>query len=161
MTHTSTVLFGIEAGTLKGLDTLKWTLRALKKFSEILSISTIVQTNSNGDNSILRVVLKAGLSLKPEQIIQELSILEVEYNENIKVLETMRTFLLTYDQRVCLTPALILPHPQLTENHAWLYCSWEVWRNYRHPILEVTLDQLISSSSIENVEFFSQAKSLS
>lgn len=160
MSQSSTALFGIEAGLLKGLDTLRWTLESLQRFAEITAVSTVVQSNIDTARPSLRVVVKTSLIISPDQVIKELVEIENEYDEKIKVMEPMRCFLLAYDQLVTLTPILTLPHPQMIANPSWLYCSFEVWRNYRHPVLELTLERLLSQSKVTNVEFFSQGKSV-
>lgn len=160
MSQNSTALIGIEAGLLKGLDTLRWTLESLQRFAEITAVSTVVQANTETERPSLRVVIKTSLAIRPDQVIKELIQIENEYDEKVKVMEPMRCFLLTYDQVVTITPNLTLPHPQIISNSSWLYCCFEVWRNYRHPVLDLTLERLLTQVNVTNVEFFSQGKSV-
>lgn len=160
MSTNATVLIGIEVGLLRGVETLRWACESLQRFCEVSAISSVVQCNSSKENPFLKVAVKASLSLPPEQIVQELLSIEIEFEGNIKVMESMRCFLLTYDQQVSLSPGVILPHPQMLDHTSWLYCCWEVWRGYRHPVLDLTLDRLLAQRDTGNMEFFSQGKSI-
>lgn len=159
-TTPSTALFGIEVSLLRGVETLRWTIDSLQKFCEITAASSIVQCNSNLENPLLKIVIKVNLTMPPEQVIQELLSIEYDFEGNIKVMETMRCFLMAYDQIVCLSPSITLPHPQMLDHTSWLYCSCEVWRCYRHPILDLTLDRILSGRDVGPMEFFGQGKSV-
>jgi hypothetical protein len=84
MNEGSVALFGIEAGLLKGLDTLRWTLECVQKFAEIRAISTVVQSTSRREVPCLRVVVKTSVEHGPEQLIAELKKIEIEYEEQLK-----------------------------------------------------------------------------
>jgi 7,8-dihydro-6-hydroxymethylpterin-pyrophosphokinase len=160
MNNSSMVLIGVEAGILKGLDTMRWTIESLQRFSEVVSVSTVVQSSTLVERPCIRVVVKVSLAIHSEQVVQELIAIENEYDEKLKVMEPIHCYLLAQDQTVCLTPEITLPHPQMVSNAAWLYCSWEVWRNYRHPVLDLTLERILSQTNVTNVEFFSQGKAV-
>jgi len=156
----STVLIGIEVGLLRGLDTMKWVLDSLQQFVETSAISTIIQCNASNDRSCLRAVVKASTNSTPEQLIQEFISLEYEYDEKIKDMEPIRCFLLTFDQQVSMAPGMVLPHPQMTDHSSWLYCAWETARNYRHPVLDQSLEKLITKINLADIVFYSQGKSV-
>jgi 7,8-dihydro-6-hydroxymethylpterin-pyrophosphokinase len=156
----SLAMIGIEVGLLRGLETMKWVLDSLQHFIETTAISTIVQCNATHDRSCLRVVVKASTNLTAEQLIQELISLEYEYNERIRDMEPIRCFLLTFDHQVSLAPGMVLPHPQMTDHSSWLYCAWETARNYRHPVLDQSLEKLISKINLSDIVFYSQGKSV-
>lgn len=153
-------LAGIEASRLKGLDSLRWALQQLEQISESLAVSTVLQNNFPAERPSLRMVVKGTLPLEPEEVLQEISRMENEYVQKNRMLEPLRIFLLTYDQKVVLTPSLLLPHPQLVTSPAWLYCAAEVWRTYRHPILDLPLERLLNQVDTHHLEFFSQAKAV-
>lgn len=156
----SQALIGIEVGLLRGLETMKWVLSSLQPFVETSAISTIVQCNATNDRSCLRAVIKAATTMPPEQLIQEFMSLEYEYDEKIKDMEPVRCFLLAYDQQVSLAPKMVLPHPQMTDHSSWLYCAWETSRNYRHPVLDQSLEKLILRINLSDIVFYSQGKSV-
>lgn len=156
----SQALIGIEVGLLRGLETMKWVLSSLQPFVETSAISTIVQCNAINDRSCLRAVIKASTGLSPEELIQEFMSLEYEYDEKIKDMEPIRCFLLAYDQLVSLAPRMVLPHPQMTDHSSWLYCAWETSRNYRHPVLDQSLEKLILRINLSDIVFYSQGKSV-
>lgn len=156
----STALIGIETGLLKGIETLRWTLDSIQSFGEISAISTVVQSINSVGQPQLRVVIKLITPREPDELINRLVDIEGEYDEKIKIMDTMRCLLLAYDQAVSLTPAETLPHPQMLSDAAWLYCSWEVWKSYWHPVMEQTLDKLLSERNVTNVEFHSQGKAI-
>ncbi len=160
MTSSSSVLIGIEVGLLRGLETMRWVLESLQEFMETLAISSVVQCHISNDRSCLRVVIKAATHLSAEQMIQEFMSIEYEYNETMTEMEAIRCFLLAFDQQVSLAPSIILPHPQMTDHSSWLYCSWETARNYRHPILDQSLEKLISKINLADIIFYSQGKSI-
>lgn len=160
MVQFSTVLIGLETGLLKGLDSLKWMVEALQEHAELVALSTVIQGFSQAGNTCLQVVVKANASMQPEEVVQKLRGIERAYKENTEFMEPMRCFLLAYDQKVSMTPQLLLPHPQLVSNSGWLYCCWEVWRNYRHPVLDITLEKLLAEKQMTNVQFFSQSKAI-
>lgn len=156
----STGLIGIEVGLLRGLEAMRWALESLQRFSDITAVSTVVQCQTLKDRSYLKAVVKVTLTISSEQVIQELLSMEYEYERQIQVVESIRCFLLTYDQQVSIAPGVILPHPQLIDHPSWLYCSWEVWRNYKHPILEISLEKIIHQKDMTKMEFYSQGKSI-
>lgn len=160
MTSESTILIGVEVGLLKGLESMKWAIESLQRFVEISAVSTVVQCRAFNDKICLRTVIKATTSQTAEQVIQELISIEYEYDEKLRVIESLRCFLLTYEQQVNLSPGMILPHPQMLDHSSWLYCAWETSRNYRHPVLEQTLDKLISKTNMADIIFFGQGKSI-
>lgn len=160
MEESSHVLIGIEAGLLRGLESLRWTLENLQSFSEILAVSTIVQTNEGPNVAHLRVVLKLLTNLTPDQIIQELQLIEQKYDEALRVIEPIRCFLMGYEQFVVITPSVTLPHPVMLSDSSWLFCAWEVWRSYQHPVMNQTLDRLMSQANVTNVDFYSQGKTI-
>lgn len=160
MLQDATILVGIETGLLKGLETLRWAIEFLERFSEIVAVSTVVQCNENETRSRLHVVLKLSTNRNCEQVIRELQQIEKEYEENLQVIESLRCFLMAYDQMVSITPTVTLPHPVMVSNAAWLYCATEVWRAYQHPVLNQSLERLLADAKVTNVEFFSQGKTI-
>jgi 7,8-dihydro-6-hydroxymethylpterin-pyrophosphokinase len=160
MKQTATVLLGLEAGLLRGLDSLKWTVEALQKKTDVVALSTIIQGFHSGGSNSLKVVVKATVSMNPPDLLRYLCEVEADYAENKDFMESLRCYLLAFEHEVSMTPHLLLPHPQMVSDPGWLYCSWEVWRNYRHPVLEFSLEKLLAEVETTNVQFFSQAKAI-
>lgn len=158
MSREALVLIGFESGLLKGIDTLRWAVHQLQEKVEVLAVSTIVQNNRSGDGNQLRVVVKGQTLLEPHQVVDFMEFIESQYQDTLRNMESLRCFLLCYQEEVCLTPKLTLPHPMMIESSSWLYCCWEVWRNYRHPVLELSLERVLAQRPVTNVEFFSQGK---
>ncbi len=159
-TSTSTALIGIEVSLLRGLETLRWACESLQRFSEVTAVSSVVQCNTVVDNPLLKIVLKVSLTIPPEQIVQELLSIEYEFESKITVIESLRCFLLVFDHQVSLSPGVTLPHPQMLDHTSWLYCCCEVWRGYRHPVLDLNLDRLLAERDVSHMEFFGQGKSV-
>jgi 7,8-dihydro-6-hydroxymethylpterin-pyrophosphokinase len=105
-------------------------------------------------------VVKLATSLKAEEIIKKLIEIEEEFETTIKLIEPLRCYLMAYDQTVSISPSITLPHPLMMSDPGWMYCCFEVWKNYRHPILEQTLDKLLKNKGATNVEFHSQGRAL-
>lgn len=160
MEESSQILVGIEAGLLKGLDILRWTIDQLNDCAEILSASTVVQSGIGSEHPNLRVVLKLSTSWSAEKVIDELKKIEQRFDETMKVIEPMKCFLMVYDQTVFITPAVTLPHPNMIADTSWLYCAWEVWRSFHHPIMGQTLDRIMNQTNVTNVEFYGQGKTI-
>lgn len=154
----SVALIGIECGLLKGLDTLRWALAEIQNFAEVSAVSSVVQCEDHSGRLILRIAAKVLVDQSPENIVGRLKDIETDYDEKIKLIESARCFLLAYDQLVVITPQVNLPHPQLIDNNSWLYCCSEVWKNYRHPVLDLTIERLLDQKLLSKVEFFSQGK---
>ncbi len=155
-----TVLIGIESGLLRGMETLKWSLASIQEFCDISALSTVLQSNSINEYGSIRVVLKGKIIYEPEQTIRELKRIEREFETKFKVMEPMRCFLLVHEYTVSVTPHVTLPHPQLVSHPAWLVAANEVWRTYRHPVLEIPIEKILAKTNISQVEFFSQGKAI-
>jgi 7,8-dihydro-6-hydroxymethylpterin-pyrophosphokinase len=156
------ILIGIESGVLRGMDILKKSTEIILEFTEILVISSVIRsTHQDQDNAeeYLSVVLKATTSESPETLIKRLIHLE-QYFLREYFSKYFRAVLLAYSDQMSLVPHLLLPHPQLVQNRAFLIGSVEIWGNYNHPILEKQLNLLLKDTDVKGVEFISPGKSL-
>lgn len=152
------ILLGLETGLLKGLHSLCWASEKLQVACEFTAISTVIQSNDEDLGASLRVVIKAMTSLEGGELIGFIKEIETEFLRQVTSLESLRIYLLTFGQTVIITPKLTLPHPVMIEQPGWLYCSWEVWKGYRHPVLELSLERLLAQHPVTNVEFVGQGK---
>ena len=160
MSPSSNILIGVEVGLLKGLENLRWASDSIQNFGELIAVSTVVQTQGPDESPRLRVVFKISTGRSPEQVVEELEVIEKTYQETLQMLEPLCCFLLVFEQEVSLSPLLTLPHPALAAHPSWLYCAWEVWRSYEHPVLNQSLERIVASSNLTNVQFYSQGKSI-
>jgi 7,8-dihydro-6-hydroxymethylpterin-pyrophosphokinase len=155
-------LVGIESGVLRGIEILTKSIDILSEFSEVLVISSVIRSSQQDQGSsedYLSIVLKVSSNYEPEELIKRLVQLE-QYFLKEYFSKYFRAVLLVYADQMSLVPHLVLPHPQLVQNKAFLIGSIEIWGNYNHPILEKPINTLINDKDLKGVEFISPGKSL-
>lgn len=156
-------LIGIDVGVLRGIEILKKSIQIISEFAEVTSISSVIrssqQLDQKGAEDYFSVVLKVLVSQEPDELIKNLTQLE-QYFLTEYFSKYFRSVLLVYSDQMNLVPHLVLPHPQLVQNKAFLIGSVEIWANYNHPILEKPLNALLNEVDLKGVEFVSPGRSL-
>jgi hypothetical protein len=153
MNNVHNILVGFEIYNLEGFQKLKDAYFSFEKKFRLLSTSSVYKKYLSPQkvdlNSSIFFVTLAETNfdeLKTHQIISETS-------DKIRFL--------AYDSLVLMSPTLTLPDPALYKDIGILRCSAEIYGNYRHPILNKSLNEILSTvKSFEYIEFYSQGNEL-
>lgn len=126
------------------IEDLKWNnfknSSLIDKLADELNIksSGIYKNNKTEKNlSHYEMVLRASSLLSSLEIKNYLMDL-LKNEKGIKV------ELLAHNDEVSWTPGLLLPHPDLNQNAIALTCAVEVWPDYKHPVLNKFLSEMLN-----------------
>lgn len=139
MQNAHEVLIGLEA--LKGdrLDGLKKILKTISDFVQVKAVSSVYEEFERSGGGLC-VVVKASTTLLPQELWQRLQISEVQMNSGLRSIDID---LLAAGQYVRMTPQLTLPHPEFHRRPEVLIPAVEVWPEFRHPIVEKPIRELV------------------
>lgn len=105
----------------------------------------------------LNQAVVSGTALEPEAVLDAIQQIErelgrpdhrSEYATDGRRLYRSRTIdidILFYDSEIINTERLTIPHPRLAERRFALEPAAEIWPDYRHPILKISLKELFNS----------------
>lgn len=157
-------LVGIETAGVKSWDLLADSYISIQKFGHIEKTSCVYQLRNDeaplrkqDPNRNLSVVLEFKTPLSP----QELALLLSPLSTQIKFLHDRKLMLLAYEDLFLMTPDLTLPHPELHAKEKWLIPAAEICGQWKHPVLNLTLEQIAKPVQYKShLEFYSQGKAL-
>ncbi len=164
MSAGNTAILAISVDFLKGTKALQSLLRWVQKFSKIHAISSVYKhyLNSRKEdlNSELWIAVRVTTSLRPDELVSEISLSEIFFSEETAGNQA-KVLLLLYNDETIMTPRLTLPYLQLHQNYYLLVCAAEVAPSQTHPVLGKSLAELSSTfKDRSRVEFLQQASGL-
>ena len=122
--------------------------QAIAKFGHIEQLSQIYLTKAWGDNlqpDHYNQALELQTALGPEDMMQTLLQIERELGRERRAEMQPRTIdldMLFYEDLICASPLLSLPHPRIAERNFVLVPMMEIAPQLRHPLLEKTIEEL-------------------
>lgn len=156
------VLFDIKHR--EGLSTLKKIVSELKMITWRIEFSSVYRQFESEQrydfDASLVVVVRLDFNLETNEFldrVQNLGQYLKSFGRDVQHAVTV----LAVDQQTILSPDLTLPHPCLHTNPLVTRCAAEIWGDYEHPILKMTLNDMARKTlPVENAEFILQGKSL-
>jgi len=163
MTHIIFLSLGSNLGDR--LDNLRKAISSLPPNIQPIAQSSVYVTEPWGyydQPTFLNLVIKASTSLDPYEVFTFVKEIEVSMGRQ----ETFRfgprlidLDILFYDELVLNSPELTIPHPRLAERAFVLIPLAEIAPDLHHPILRITIQQLISKIDSTSIKLFKSAMS--
>lgn len=143
----------LEAPGALSIEPLKIALQKVAQSFTIKAVSGVYRHNVR-DGLLMAVSFDAELS--PEKLHSNLSRIVSRKAES-----TVQFIILLLGSEIFVTPSLTVPSPKLVENVEALSLSCELGGEMVHPVLELSLSELLEQyPSSEWGEFFARGKSL-
>jgi len=126
-----------------------------------VSCSPVYQTPPWGfvdQPAFLNQVIWAKTDLKPDELLGFLKQLEKEIGRKLSFPYGPRLIdldILFYDDLIFNSPELVIPHPQMPERAFVLVPLSDIAPDYLHPVLLVSVNDLVSGVNVEGIEWFS------
>ena len=108
--------------------------------------------------AFLNQVIRAKTDLKPDELLAFLKQLEKEIGRKLTFQYGPRLIdldILFYDDLILNSPELVIPHPQMPERAFVLVPLTDIAPDYLHPVLLVSVNDLVSGVNVEGIEWFS------
>ena len=108
--------------------------------------------------AFLNQVIRAKTDLEPEELLGFLKQLEKEIGRELTFQYGPRLIdldILFYDELIFKTLELTIPHPQIPERAFVLVPLSDIAPDYFHPVLLVSVNELVSGVDIDGIEWFS------
>lgn len=125
-------------------DYLLRAIERMKIFSEVLQISTFIETEPMGfeaDTCFLNAVVEIESDLPPLELLLKLQCIEKVLGRKMKSINkqyasrTIDLDLLYYDQTIIITPDLIIPHREIFNRDFVVIPLMEIAPNFVDPLL--------------------------
>jgi len=132
-------------------DRLDWLMRAAKELNRLLSdsrFSSVYETPPWGVEDqphFLNAVVIGKTDLQPEALLHDLKTLETRLGRKQRVRYGPREIdldLLAWNELSWSSPDLCLPHPRLPERDFVLLPFCELWPQWSHPVLGLSVAEL-------------------
>jgi len=130
--------------------TLRQAVLDLATLGEVSRVSSLYETDPVGytdQPNFLNAVVLLKTELEPLDLLAGTSAIEQAHGRQRSFANAPRTIdidILFYDDRIIAEPLLIVPHPRLTMRAFVLVPLVEIAPDLRHPVLHVTVTELLS-----------------
>jgi 7,8-dihydro-6-hydroxymethylpterin-pyrophosphokinase len=146
------------------MENLKKLISELKLISWEVDFSSVYRQFENEQrfdfDARMVTVSKIEFETTKEEFLAKLTATQ-KFLASVLGKEKMKVVPLAIEQEIQMIPELTLPHPSLHLDPLVTRCGAEVWPDYVHPILKMTLSELANKApEIHNAEFMLQGKSL-
>lgn len=157
------VVIHLEVASIQGLDLLRQSLKHLREFLDLDSISSIFrmdQPKAAESERPLVLAVAGSTSLAPRELVAQLKGIESEVAQaHARFVLSAR--LLFYGQAALMTPEVTVPYPDLHLRPALLGPAMEVAREWHHPVLRTELRRVAEMHRMKAWgQFVAQGKSV-
>lgn len=173
MSTAKKILISLKAYSGHGAGVLKLPLTLLSKEIKILRLSSVYKVyrpaESLGPLRDLRseerldgisMIVLAESELAPEHIMGRLANIEKVLQAN-DIKKSISLDLLVYGVEVLVSPQITLPHPEMHLHPEEIVPAVEVWGDYQHPILGLSMQEIARNFVHSNWgEFIAQGEAL-
>lgn len=158
-------LIHIALDLVGGIEKAKHLLSRFTEIGEIIAISSVFKrylTPEHLDLSAnIEFVVRYESQMSVDQMLYFVMSLSDEGSQGLTRKGKTELILLTYDDKILMSPRLTLPYPMLHQDPLIIRCSSEAWPQYEHPIYQKSLSEISRSAPpAQQAEFFIQGKSL-
>ncbi|MCB0349891.1 MAG: 2-amino-4-hydroxy-6-hydroxymethyldihydropteridine diphosphokinase [Bdellovibrionales bacterium] len=173
MNEKNSALISIKTFTHNGTAELKSVLQVLSKTFSVEAVSSVYKVNRRSESlqglrdikkeehlEALAIVLKVKSDLGAREVLEALNDAEQTFQrEQLK--RTVSLNLLAFNSEVIMLPGLAVPHPEMHLRPEEIIPAVEVWPQYIHPVLNLSLSELSRKFAGDNWgEFFTQGQPL-
>lgn len=141
-------------------------LEMLGQEARILKVSSLYETEPVGYKEqpwFLNCVCAAETELTPQALLELAKTIERKLGRKLTHRFGLRTIdidILFYDDLILDSPDLVIPHPRLTERAFVLVPLKEIAPNLVHPLLDLTIEELLErAEKLEEVHLYSESSS--
>lgn len=158
-------LIHVALDLVGGVEKAKSLVRKMAEYGDILAISSVFKrylTPERLDLSAnIEFVIRYESQMSVDQMLLFVISLSEEGTQGVTRKGMMELILLTFDDKILMSPRLTLPYPMLHQDPLIIRCSSEAWPQYEHPIYQKSLSEISRSAPpAKQAEFFIQGKSL-
>lgn len=157
-----TVFLALGTNLGDRLANLRAALDALPPDVRLISRSHVYETPAWGyedQPAFLNMAVKSETGLSPAALLARLKQLETDLGRKPSFRWGPRLIdidILVYGDLVLNSPGLIIPHPRLQERGFVLVPLADVARDWRHPVLDKTVGQLLAEVNASGVKRFGE-----
>lgn len=125
-----------------------------KRIGKLLALSAFYVTKAQGfdsDNLFINAACKIKTELSPLEVLEYTQVIERELGRKKKTIGGQYTDrlididILFYDNQILEYPHLFIPHPHMQERDYVLKPMSDIASDFRHPILNKTIEELTSA----------------
>ena len=152
------VIFSIGTNIGNRLENLEKSLSKIKNFFDLKKISSTYSSEPIGlrtDKYFYNIAVLIETKLSPEEVLSITKEIELDMGRQMKGIMSDRIIdidIVFYDDEIIEEPNLIIPHPRAALRRFVIEPAAEIEPNYLHPLLNITLSNLLNDLLDQKVE---------